>query len=256
MYKSICVFLVLICFGFPVVLGQKADSTATATVNVSEQDGSTHLTDGRGMSLYLYLNDEQGDSTCYDACQANWIPLVVEGKPVAGPGVDPALLGTSTREDGSSQVTYNGWPLYTFVRDENPGDMNGQGVGDLVYVVSPSGEPVQEAVAVAAEGGDGENGDLTAELVAEGEPIFTNICATCHGDEGEGRVGPPLDRNAALGRSSNVINTILYGRTHGGMPAFGDRFSDREVAAVGTYVRNSWSNDFGPISEEEVNELR
>lgn len=253
MYKSICVFLVLICFGFPVVLGQKADSTATATVNVSEQDGSTHLTDGRGMSLYLYLNDEQGDSTCYDACQANWIPLVVEGEPVAGPGVDPALLGTSTREDGSSQVTYNGWPLYTYVRDEEPGDMNGQGVGDLLYVVSPSGEPVQEAVAVAAEGG--EDGDLTAELVAEGEAIFASTCATCHGNEGEGRVGPPLDGRQALSRSSTVVTTVLFGGKSI-MPAFGDQLSDREVAAVATFVRNSWSNEFGPVTEEEVSELR
>jgi mono/diheme cytochrome c family protein len=134
--------------------------------------------------------------------------------------------------------------------------MNGQGVGDLLYVVSPSGEPVQEVAAVAAEGEGGEDGDLTAELVDEGEPIFTSICATCHGDEGEGRVGPRLDGNEALGRSSNVINTILHGRTHGGMPAFGDRFSDREVAAVGTFVRNAWSNEFGPLSEEEVAELR
>lgn len=238
-------------------LGQQTNSTAPPTVTLSGEEPSAYLTDSEGMSLYLYLNDAQESSTCYDDCQANWKPLLVEGEPVAGPGVDPALLGTAAREDGSKQVTYNGWPLYTFVRDEAPGDMNGQGVGDLLYVVSPSGEPVQEAAAVA-EGAaeEGEDGDLTAELVAEGEPIFTSICATCHGDEGEGRVGPRLDGNEALGRSSNVINTILHGRTHGGMPAFGDRFSDREVAAVGTFVRNAWSNEFGPLSEEEVAELR
>lgn len=241
-------------FGLSLTLGQEAGGSADATLQVVDEGGLPHLVDADGMSLYLYMNDSQGASTCYDSCEENWLPVVVEGEPVAGPGVDAALLGTTAREDGSRQVTYNGWPLYTYIRDEESGDMNGQGVGDLLYVVSPIGEPVQEAVAVAAEGG--EDGDITAELVAEGEPIFTSVCATCHGDEGEGRVGPRLDGNAALERSSNVINTILHGRTHGGMPAFGDRFSDREVAAVGTYVRNSWSNEFGPLSEEEINELR
>ena len=55
---------------------------------------------------------------------------------------DPDLLGTTERDDGAMQVTYNGWPLYHFGGDQAPGDRNGHGVGDVWYVVSPEGAPV------------------------------------------------------------------------------------------------------------------
>src|SRR5690606_6031117 len=68
-------------------------------------------------------------------------------------GVDPTLIGTVERPDGTMQVSYGGWPLYTFVRDENPGDTNGQGVegfGGERYMVNPDGEPVEEEGQAAA----------------------------------------------------------------------------------------------------------
>uniref|UniRef100_A0A540VG41 Lipoprotein n=2 Tax=Litorilinea aerophila TaxID=1204385 RepID=A0A540VG41_9CHLR len=99
--------------------------------------------DGAGMTLYLFLRDEPNVSNCYDACASRWPPLLVDGEPVAGEGVDPALLGITERTDGTLQVTYNGWPLYYFARDERPGDTLGQGVGDVWYVISPTGEVVQ-----------------------------------------------------------------------------------------------------------------
>ena len=58
-------------------------------------------------------------------------------------GVDEALLGTASRTDGSSQVTYNGWPLYYFAADSAPGDINGQGVNDVWWVVDPSGDAIR-----------------------------------------------------------------------------------------------------------------
>lgn len=253
MYKSAFIVLLLFGLGMSVTLGQQAGSGA-ATLALSGEGDSAYLTDSQGMSLYVYLEDEGGSSTCYGRCEQNLVPFITQGDPIAGEGVQADLVGTSERQDGSSQVTYNGWPLYTFARDEAPGETKGQGVGDLLYMVSASGEALQDTVTAVAE--SSEDGDLTEALAAEGEGLFTSVCATCHGDEGQGIVGPRLDGNQAVGRSSNVINTILYGRTHGGMPAFGDRFSDREVAAVGTYVRNAWSNDFGAISEEEVGALR
>ena len=60
----------------------------------------------------------------------------------AGEGVDAALIGYTIRDNGSVQATYNGWPLYYFIRDEAPGDTNGQGVGEIWYVVDPSGAGV------------------------------------------------------------------------------------------------------------------
>jgi predicted lipoprotein with Yx(FWY)xxD motif/cytochrome c5 len=255
LHKPFLVLVLVLASVLSLTTGQETPNGEAAAIQVTGAGASAYLVNQQGMSLYVYLEDTENTSNCYDACAANWQPLTVEGEPAAGTGVDVQLLGTTEREDGTQQVTYGGRPLYTYVRDENPGDTNGQGVGDLLYVVSPSGEPMQGEIAATASGGEGDE-QLVEDLVAEGEPIFTSICATCHGAEGEGLVGPRLDGNQNVGRASNVINTILYGRTHGGMPAFGDQFSDREVAAVGTFVRNSWSNEFGAISEEEVNALR
>ena len=135
-----------------------ADETATssipvtgaATVNVSEStEFGPILVDGDGFSLYLFMADTQnsGTSTCGDddGCTTEWPPLLTEGDPVAGEGVDATLLGTITRDDGSTQVTYNGWPLYLFHEDMAAGDTNGQAVdefGGLWYLVSPTGETI------------------------------------------------------------------------------------------------------------------
>jgi predicted lipoprotein with Yx(FWY)xxD motif len=93
-----------------------------------------------GFTLYVFMPDAQGDPTCNDTCADNWPAL---GGPVtAGEGVDAALLGTATRDDGSVQATYNGWPLYYFAGDPAVGDTNGQGVSDIWWVVDPAGEPI------------------------------------------------------------------------------------------------------------------
>jgi predicted lipoprotein with Yx(FWY)xxD motif len=118
-----------------------------ASVEVSESaDFGSILVDGEGMSLYLFTKDTQdsGTSTCTGDCQVKWPPLATDGDPVAGEGVDASLLGTITRDDGSLQVTYNGWPLYYFAEDTAPGDTNGQGVGDVWFLVSPEGEAIQQ----------------------------------------------------------------------------------------------------------------
>ena len=119
--------------------------TGAATVQVSESaDFGSILVDGEGRSLYLFTNDTQnsGTSTCADDCLAEWPPLLSEGDPVAGEGVDETMLGTITRDDGTVQVTYNGWPLYYFAEDAAAGDTNGQGLGDVWFLVTPAGEAV------------------------------------------------------------------------------------------------------------------
>jgi predicted lipoprotein with Yx(FWY)xxD motif len=126
--------------------------TGEATVNVSEStEFGPILVDGEGMSLYIFMNDTQnsGTSTCTDAdgCATEWPPLVTDGDPVAGEGVDASLLGTITRDDGSTQVTYNGRPLYLFEEDTAPGDTNGQGITDEFgqwFLISPDGEPIEQ----------------------------------------------------------------------------------------------------------------
>jgi predicted lipoprotein with Yx(FWY)xxD motif len=98
------------------------------------------IVDDAGNTLYLFVPDAQGASTCYDDCEANW-PVVGEVTDV-GDGVDAALLATSERTNGDVQATYNGWPLYYFANDAAPGDTNGQGVGDVWYVVDASGNAI------------------------------------------------------------------------------------------------------------------
>jgi predicted lipoprotein with Yx(FWY)xxD motif len=123
--------------------------TGEATVNVSES--TTYgpiLVDDQGMSLYAFMNDTQnsGTSTCTDEeCMTEWPPLLVtDSEPVAGEGVDQALLGTITRDDGTTQVTYNGWPLYYFDEDTTAGDTNGQGMEGVWFLVTPLGETVPQ----------------------------------------------------------------------------------------------------------------
>ena len=121
--------------------------TGAATVNVAEVGTfGQALVDAEGRSLYLFTNDTQnsGTSSCTGECLVNWPPLFTDGEPVAGEGVDAAMLGTITLPDGTSQVTYNGWPLYYFQKDTAAGDTNGQGVGGVWFLVTPAGEMIEQ----------------------------------------------------------------------------------------------------------------
>jgi predicted lipoprotein with Yx(FWY)xxD motif len=114
-----------------------------ATVNLGgNSQYSSFLVDGKGMSLYLYTKDTPGTSNCYGSCAKAWPPLLTTGAPVAGSGVDASKFGTTTRTDGTTQVTYNGWPLYYYVEDQQAGDTTGQGVGSVWYLVTPTGDKV------------------------------------------------------------------------------------------------------------------
>jgi predicted lipoprotein with Yx(FWY)xxD motif len=120
--------------------------TGEVTINVSEStEFGPILVDDQGLSLYLFMNDTQGgeSSACNDDCAKEWPPLLTQGSPVAGEGVDSTLLGTITREDGSMQITYNGWPLYHSDEDTTLGDTKGQGMEGLWFLVTPAGEPVK-----------------------------------------------------------------------------------------------------------------
>jgi predicted lipoprotein with Yx(FWY)xxD motif len=121
--------------------------TGAATVNVAEVGTfGQALVDGEGRSLYLFTNDTQnsGASSCTGECLVNWPPLFTDGDPVAGEGVDAAMLGTITLPDGTTQVTYNGWPLYYYIDDTAAGDALGQGVGGVWFLVSPTGEMIEQ----------------------------------------------------------------------------------------------------------------
>lgn len=121
-----------------------ADETDDAGVRLEVTDGEFggRLVDGEGRTVYLFTPDERGESTCTGDCAENWPPVVGEA-PAVGGGVDAALVGTIDRADGSTQLTYNGWPLYYFSGDESAGDTAGQGINDVWFVVGPDGEQVE-----------------------------------------------------------------------------------------------------------------
>jgi predicted lipoprotein with Yx(FWY)xxD motif len=114
-----------------------SDAMAVTTAN---SDLGAILTDGSGNALYVFIPDGQGPSVCYDDCETAWPPLV--GDATAGEGIDASLLGSEARNDGSEQTTYDGWPLYYFAADGAPGDINGQGVNDVWFVVAPDGQVI------------------------------------------------------------------------------------------------------------------
>jgi predicted lipoprotein with Yx(FWY)xxD motif len=142
----------------PAAVASEAPGAEAEAISVESSDLGDILVDGEGRTLYVFDNDTDENSTCYDDCEANWPPLTEEVE--AGEGVDASLLSTSEREDGSAQVTYAGRPLYYFAADQAPGDTNGQGVGDVWWVVGPDGEAIESAAggdATASGAGGGED---------------------------------------------------------------------------------------------------
>lgn len=116
------------------------EGQSAGAIEVADSELGQILVGPDGMTLYVFLADEESESTCYDACAASWPPL--EGEMEAGAGVDQSLLGSTERTDGTTQATYNGMPLYYYASDSEPGDVTGQGVGDNWFVVDPAGEVV------------------------------------------------------------------------------------------------------------------
>jgi predicted lipoprotein with Yx(FWY)xxD motif len=121
-----------------------AGAGGAATVMVADSALGQILVDGEGRTLYMFKPDTDGESTCYDDCEANWPPLTVTGDITVGEGLDAATFTTVDRTDGSTQVKAGAWPLYYFKNDAAAGDTNGQGQGDVWYVVSPAGEPIED----------------------------------------------------------------------------------------------------------------
>jgi cytochrome c6 len=106
---------------------------------------------------------------------------------------------------------------------------------------------------------DNASGDReAAEQLAYGEAIYTSVCIACHQPDGMGIQGIylPLNNNPLLTGEDPTyfISTVLTGR--GGMPNFNYIYDDQEIAAVISYVRQAWDNDAGPVTAEQVAEVR
>jgi predicted lipoprotein with Yx(FWY)xxD motif len=121
---------------------------ATTTIALRNSAFGPILVDGAGRTLYLFEADRSGMSTCNADCASVWPPLLADGAPVAGAGINQSLLTTSTRNDGSHEVVYNGHPLYYFVSDKQAGDVTGEALssfGAKWFVLSAAGGKVDKA---------------------------------------------------------------------------------------------------------------
>ena len=119
-----------------------------------------------GKTLYLFTKDTGGRSVCSGDCAAKWPPFVLEDGDTtsAGPGVT-GTLGSIVRDDGARQVTYDGAPLYYYAADSTAGDVNGQGVSGVWFVVPPSGS--------GTTGGPGESPDVGDKSVTIADFSFS-----------------------------------------------------------------------------------
>jgi predicted lipoprotein with Yx(FWY)xxD motif len=122
-----------------------AQEASGATVAVASSRLGEILVDAEGRTLYAFTKDKGDQSACSGECATNWPAL--SGTATAGTGAQASLLSTSMQPNGTSQVTYDGRPLYYFAGDAKPGDTNGQGVGDVWFVLTADGALVQEKAA-------------------------------------------------------------------------------------------------------------
>ena len=114
------------------------------TITLGDSEFGSMLFDSRKQAIYVFENDSEGETVCYDECAEAWPPVFTNGKPKAGKGVNASLLGTVKRRDGKLQVTYAGRPAY-FYAHEGPGEVKCHNVdlnGGLWWVVGADGDPL------------------------------------------------------------------------------------------------------------------
>ena len=136
----------------------KTASGQSATVGISNTGIGQILVNSQGRTLYLFKADQGTKSACTGACAGAWPPLLVTGKPTVGGGVNASLLGTTARPEGTTQLTYNGHPLYLFAQDQKAGETNGQGVsafGAAWFALNPAGNQVSAQPSSSSTSGGG-----------------------------------------------------------------------------------------------------
>jgi predicted lipoprotein with Yx(FWY)xxD motif len=133
--------------------------SAAAKISVANSGLGPILVDGRGRTLYLFEKDKHGKSACTGKCAGFWPPLIISGEPLARTGARTSLLGSTKRPDGRLQVTYEHHPLYTFVKDTQKGQTNGEEVdafGAEWDALSAAGTKVDKNAATSSSSTSGD----------------------------------------------------------------------------------------------------
>jgi predicted lipoprotein with Yx(FWY)xxD motif len=133
----------------PTTSANGSGSNGSATIKAAKVSGlGTVLVDGSGRTLYVFAPDKAKKVTCTGQCAAVWPPLKARsGKPAVSGGVQASLVSSDPNPSGGSVITYNHWPLYTYVADPSAGTAHGQALnssGGLWDVITPSGTVIKK----------------------------------------------------------------------------------------------------------------
>jgi predicted lipoprotein with Yx(FWY)xxD motif len=117
-----------------------ASDSATVDLKTASSSKGNIVVDGKGMSVYYFTKDvkDSGKSNCTGDCLVKWPPVIAASDTPKVEGVT-GTVGTIATADGKKQVTVNGMPVYLWEKDKAPGDVTGQGVGNVWYLVGPDG---------------------------------------------------------------------------------------------------------------------
>lgn len=129
------------------------------------------MTDADGFTLYFFALDSKGTSNCNGGCADVW-PAFFADDLTLDVSLNANDFGTITREDGSQQTTYRGWPLYTFSNDAAAGDINGDGAGDTWYVGKPDYSIMIAQAQLVGRDASGNETNLTSEYTPGDENTF------------------------------------------------------------------------------------
>ncbi|MEZ0447495.1 COG4315 family predicted lipoprotein [Cellulomonas sp. ICMP 17802] len=118
-------------------------AAASTDLSTAETSLGTVVVDGKGMTAYFFLKDTKGSGTsaCSGDCAAAWPAITTDNATPTVTGVT-GEVGTITGTDGKMQITIDGRPIYTFANDKAPGDVNGQGLNSVWYVIAPDGTEI------------------------------------------------------------------------------------------------------------------
>lgn len=115
---------------------------AGTTIRLGDSQFGQVIFDRPGQAIYLFDKETTDESQCYDDCAEEWPPVLTEGEPRVGEGLDESLVGTTERDDGTTQVTYNGHPLYYYAHEgrDEVRCHNVPGFGGVWYALNADGD--------------------------------------------------------------------------------------------------------------------
>lgn len=200
---------------------------------------------------YCNYRDQDGDVAFERFATDGAVPLdaiALEGAFTGGTGKFETLTGTTQTV------------LFGAVQDREVTLVGGSKIGAfaLTEMSEPAPEPEPEPEPEPAPEPEPEpaaevdEAAQIAALVEEGESVYGNSCAGCHGADGGGGAGPTLAGDTFLRSARATVGQILAGNPDRGMPAFAGALDNDEIAALATYIRNSWGNEYGIVEAATV----